>query len=288
MTSQPLRSHRRATLATLAPAGIAALAVLLLPALLSGAAVAHTVAASNVQFGNGRGHGGGGGTGSCGTGIVTQTSSSNWGGYAAETCLSSPATNVVSDVKGSWTQPSVQCGPSASYSAFWVGIDGYSSSTVEQTGTDSDCASGAPSYYAWYEFYPAYPVNLPTTQYPVVPGDVITAEVQWISGSTFQVSLADLTHPWTFSTTGSVSNAQRSSAEWIAEAPSSGHVLPLADFGTVDFTACTATIGGTTGAIQDASWAAAEITMSGKNYVKAAPSSLSGAGEDFSVTWHHS
>ncbi len=288
MTSQPLRSHRRATLATLAPAGIAALAILLLPALLSGAAVAHAVAASNVQFGNGRGHGGGGGTGSCGTGIVTQTSSSNWGGYAAETCLSSPATNVVSDVKGSWTQPSVQCGPSASYSAFWVGIDGYSSSTVEQTGTDSDCASGAPSYYAWYEFYPAYPVNLPTTQYPVVPGDVITAEVQWISGSTFQVSLADLTHPWTFSTTGSVSNAQRSSAEWIAEAPSSGHVLPLADFGTVDFTACTATISGTTGAIQASSWAAAEITMSGKSYVKAAPSGLSGSGEDFSVTWNHS
>jgi hypothetical protein len=40
------------------------------------------------------------------------------------------------------------------YAAFWVGLDGYSSSTVEQTGTDSDCVGKNPSYYAWYEFYP--------------------------------------------------------------------------------------------------------------------------------------
>ena len=41
------------------------------------------------------------------------------------------------------------------YSSFWVGIDGYSSSSVEQLGTDSDCAGNTPDYYAWWEMYPA-------------------------------------------------------------------------------------------------------------------------------------
>ena len=34
-------------------------------------------------------------------------------------------------------------GPSAA-SAFWVGLDGYTSTSVEQLGTDSDCNSGTP------------------------------------------------------------------------------------------------------------------------------------------------
>ena len=46
-------------------------------------------------------------------------------------------------------------------SAFWVGLDGYSSTSVEQLGTDSDCVSGKPSYYAWYEMYPNPSVRAP-------------------------------------------------------------------------------------------------------------------------------
>ena len=38
--------------------------------------------------------------------------------------------------------------------------------TVEQTGTDSDCNGGSPVYYAWYEFYPAFPVDLGMTIKP--------------------------------------------------------------------------------------------------------------------------
>jgi Peptidase A4 family len=66
------------------------------------------------------------------------------------------AAGSVTDVKGSWVVPAVQGSrPSTNqYASFWVGIDGFSSNTVEQIGTDSDCQNGAPTNYAWFEFYP--------------------------------------------------------------------------------------------------------------------------------------
>ena len=75
--------------------------------------------------------------------------STNWSGYAAT------GTNFTR-VTGSWVIPASTCatGSSAEYAAFWIGIDGWTSDSVEQTGTDSDCSNGKPSYYAWYEFYP--------------------------------------------------------------------------------------------------------------------------------------
>src|SRR5690348_12236358 len=61
--------------------------------------------------------------------------STNWSGYA----VTGP-NGSVSSVQGSWIVPSVTCAKhSATYSSYWVGIDGFSSGTVEQTGTDSDC-----------------------------------------------------------------------------------------------------------------------------------------------------
>src|SRR5260370_36349871 len=78
-------------------------------------------------------------------------SSTNWSGYAVETNLATPQSGVVSDVKGQWIVPSVTCNSTATYASLWVGIDGYSSNSVEQTGTDSDCSGGSGVYYAWYE-----------------------------------------------------------------------------------------------------------------------------------------
>lgn len=223
--------------------------------------------------------------------VDVKGASLNWAGYAVETNLNSPQSNAVSDVKGSWTVPQVNCKstPNA-YSSFWIGIDGYSSGTVEQTGTDSDCSSGSARYYAWYEMYPKFPTNLKMT---VTPGDTMTAEVQYRNGK-FQITISDF-NPTTgktqfFATTQKSPNAQRSSAEWIAEAPSSsGGVLPLANFGTVTFSSAQATLNGHTGTISDSAWqndAIKMVTSSGT--VKAQPSSLSNSGSSFSVTWQHS
>src|SRR3954453_5599968 len=59
-------------------------------------------------------------------------------------------------VTGPWGQPAVQgcTRRENSWSSPWVGIDGDTSGTVEQIGTDSDCQGGKPVYYAWYGGYP--------------------------------------------------------------------------------------------------------------------------------------
>src|SRR5258706_2003241 len=153
--------------------------------------------------------------------------SSNWSGYAALTNLSNPQSNAVSDVKGTWTVPSVDCSVVSgnSYSSVWIGIDGYSDNSVEQTGTEQDCLNGQASYYAWYEMYPkfGYKVNL-----PVSAGNSIISEVQYIGNNRFVLSLTNTSNNTHFTTTQKA-RASRESAEWIVEAPSSsGGVLPLA------------------------------------------------------------
>lgn len=157
----------------------------------------------------------------------SNVTSANWSGYAV-----TGSSGSVNDAKGVWTVPSVTCGSATQYSSFWVGIDGYDSNTVEQIGTDSDCVNGAGVYYAWFEFYPhlSYTIN----KFPISPGNIISASVNY-SGNTFTVTLTNQTTGQSFSTSTKMNNAKRSSAEWIAEAPSGGGVLPLADFNTVAF-----------------------------------------------------
>ncbi len=211
----------------------------------------------------------------------------NWSGYAVTGSAGS-----VSDAKGSWVVPTANCAatPGAD-AAFWVGIDGFSDSTVEQTGVLIECSSsGTATYLAWFEFYPRPAFQI--TSVAVSPGDTISAEVKYLSGKFF-VYLTDVTTGRSFTTSASVGNAQRTSAEWIAEAPSSGgSILPLADFGTAnygtDYTSIantnTATVGTTTGPISSFSYTSITmVTSSGA--VKASPSVLSTDGTSFYVTW---
>jgi hypothetical protein len=214
--------------------------------------------------------------------------STNWGGYAV-----TGAKGSVTDVKASWIVPAIggTCPSTDQYASFWVGIDGYSSNTVEQVGTDSDCQNGKQVYYAWFEFYP-HPSST-VNSLTISPGDLISAEVSAGAKGAFTVTLMDVTTGHTFSTTTKIPSADQSSAEWIAEAPWSGGVLPLADFGTVywgqDHTGvsstCDATIGGATGPIGSFP-GNLEITMvTSSGAWKALPSLLSGDGSSFSIGW---
>jgi hypothetical protein len=236
---------------------------------------------------------------------ATAVQSSNWAGYA-------DTNDTFNAVSSSWTEPTVNCansnsglngilglsslngllgGPGAA-SAFWVGLDGYNSTSVEQLGTDSDCSSGSPDYYAWYEMYPNPSVQLPS-QYPVQPGDQMTALVSANSaGTSFTLMIKDATAGWTFSTTQTGSGFARSSAEVIAEAPSSCTVLfcsevPLADFGQINYTGSSVSnSAGTNGSL--ASFNANEITMTDNGTTLATPSSLSSDGSSFSLAWNNS
>jgi hypothetical protein len=202
---------------------------------------------------------------------ITNSTSTNWSGYAV-------TGNRFTSVSAAWTEPSVTCSGTA-YSSFWVGLDGDTSNTVEQTGTDADCSGTTPQYYAWYEMYPKYPVNLGN---PVKPGDAMSASVVTDGTGSFTLTVADATQGWTFKTTARLKSAQLSSAEVIAEAPSSrSGVLPLANFGTVNFTAATAN-----GKPFDKLPNLDPITMVSGSTIKAQPSSISSGA--FSVTWKHS
>jgi hypothetical protein len=214
-------------------------------------------------------------------GAPTAVTSSNWSGYADTGA-------TFTSVSGSWTQPAVTCTKKqVQFSSFWVGIDGYSDKSVEQLGTDSDCqGKNRPAYYAWFEMYPGPSEELPTG-HAVEAGDVLTASVTWVKGNTFTLSMND-SSGWSFNTTQALTkgSALRSSAEWIAEAPStcgaSCRVLPLADFGSVPFTAASED-GHPISAATDE-----EITMTkGRHVVKARPSALAAGGAAFNVTWSH-
>jgi Peptidase A4 family len=212
----------------------------------------------------------------------------NWSGYAAF-----KSGLRFSMVKGTWRQPTANCPTSKrTLAAFFVGIDGYNSSTVEQIGTDADCLGASqPSHYAWYEMYPNPPVFLSTTTYRVRPGDTITAQVSF-ANSAFTLKIQS-SRGWTYQTTKTLSGAARSSAEWIAEAPSrcspgSCTVLPLTNFGTINFSSASATGGGHTGSISYSGWNHDKVLMVTKSgIVRAQPSGLTSSGSAFSITWKH-
>ena len=203
---------------------------------------------------------------------ITNSTSSNWSGYAV-------TGSRFTSVSSSWTEPTATCSATA-YSSFWVGLDGDTSNTVEQTGTDADCSGRTPQYYAWYEMYPKYPVNFSNT---VRPGDKMTASVTTNGSGSFTLKVSDATQAWSRTVTARLKSAKLASAEVIAEAPSSSSgVLPLANFGTVNFTGASANgtlLTSTTPHIDP-------ITMATGSTVKAQPGSISSGA--FSVAWKHS
>jgi hypothetical protein len=205
----------------------------------------------------------------------TTVVSTNWSGYAVQ------AANVTA-VRGSWVVPTVT-GTGTSFSAAWVGIDGFNSSSVEQIGTDSDIVNGHPTYYAWFEMYPSLPVNLSLS---INPGDTIAASVYY-SSSNFTLNITDGAQ--SFSKTLSDPSAKRSSAEWVQEAPSSSSgVLPLANFGTIKFSNAQTTVGTTTGPIDNPPWlsgtTAINMVNSRTGATQASTSGLSDSGASSSFT----
>jgi Peptidase A4 family len=202
---------------------------------------------------------------------VTHATSSNWSGFAVHS-------STYKSVSASWTEPTGKCSGTSGhdYASFWVGLDGYNTNSVEQTGSDTDCSGGSAKYYGWYEMYPAGSVNI---NKPMKAGDKMSASVVFSGTSSFTLTLKDATAGWTATEHKSSSSVKRGSAEVIIEAPSSETgELPLADFGTVHFTASKVN-GADIGNLKPT-----KITMvdGGKHLDKI--SALSG-GANFSGTW---
>jgi hypothetical protein len=214
-------------------------------------------------------------------------SSDNWSGYAVT------GTNFTY-AKGSWHVPQVDCTTTPnSQSAFWVGIDGFSDKTVEQTGTASNCNGTTPEYFVWYEFYPANPVVI--TSIPIAAGDTMGASITYSDGK-FTIGIDNRTTGKEFHITRAVSGAERTSAEWIAEAPSvNGVPVPLSDFVRVsfgeDYTSDPDSNYATDSAVNDGPIIdfgsdVQEITMfSNTGVAEAVPTALTADGTSFRVKW---
>ncbi|MEY9875674.1 hypothetical protein ABH931_005178 [Streptacidiphilus sp. MAP12-33] len=192
----------------------------------------------------------------------------NWGGYAA-------TGSGFTSVSASWTEPKATCNSTNDLYAPWVGIDGYGSSTVEQTGVATDCSSGSPVDQAWYEMYPANPVYLSLSSYPVSAGDSIKASVAYTGSRRYTLTLTDSTKGWTYTTTKSLS-AQRTSAEVIIESPTGAYP----NFGTLNFSSATVN-GSSLG-----SFGPAALDPSSNGVYEASTSALSG-GTSFSEKYLH-
>jgi hypothetical protein len=210
---------------------------------------------------------------------LTQVTSTNWSGYA-------DTGSSFSAVSASWTEPTPSCsGRTTSLAAFWVGIDGYSSSSVEQDGTLIECYKGRTYEYTWWEMYPTNAIQV--VGQSLAAGDAITATVTR-SSTSYTLTVTDSTHPansFTTTQTCSASSCVDSSAEWIAEAPSgSSGVYPLAKFSTWTDASSKVTEGSTAGVIS--SFTDDEITMiTNSGATEAQPSALNSAGNSFTVTW---
>jgi hypothetical protein len=219
--------------------------------------------------------------------------SGNWAGYAAEANSGIQLTAVGAD----FNIPSVNCSRSPAgssgyaFAAHWVGLDGLTDGTVEQTGVDVYCnSSGTPGYYAWYEMYPLDPVAFAG----VGPGDAVTATVTYdADGKTYHMNLTDVTTGAKITATQSCpagSSCLNASAETILEDP--GGAVPggynLADFGMASYTgtrvADSKGLSGGLGASSD--WTSTELIMrEPSNDVLATPDGLYD-GRAFNVVWN--
>jgi hypothetical protein len=107
-----------------------------------------------------------------------------------------------------------------------------------------------------------YPqAEVPITSLTIHPGDSISANVSFNAGQ-FTLHLVDNVTGQSYTTVQTGAGAQRSSAEWIVEAPTvNGTIGPLANFGSATFSAASATLNGVTGPINDAAWQNVAINM---------------------------
>ena len=182
----------------------------------------------------------------------------------------------------------------------WASQCARTSQALEQTGTEFDCsASGEPQYSAWYELVPAPGKDIAMT---VEPGDAmdaaVTADKQRVT-----ILLRDRTRHETFKRTFTMKKPDVSTAEGIVEAPSacdssgtSCQQLPVSNFGTLTFQKARATtVKGHIGTVTDSAWAPTTIELSQSfgngrfrpvaSAAGATPSSLSGDGSSFSVSY---
>jgi hypothetical protein len=220
---------------------------------------------------------------------TTNYQSTNWSGYA-------DLDSTFSKVSATWVEPAITCNKkdkkTYQLAAFWVGIDGFSSSTVEQDGTIEECY-GAKYLGAadWWEMYPTNDVQIVND---VATGDTVAASVTINKAGKYVLAVKDKASSASFTTTQACGSTPcgNSSAEWIGEAPccSGSDVYDLADWSPA-ITFSKAAVAGAAGkgtiSTYDHGADIASIDMVGdvSGNPTATVSSLNSKGNSFIDTW---
>jgi hypothetical protein len=204
-----------------------------------------------------------------------QDTSHNWSGYAAT------GANFTS-VTGTWNVPQFSADGPFGIDAAWVGIGGVRTRDLIQAGTQQTVSgSGSTHYEAWVETLPRASRPVPLR---VHAGDSVTVSITEQSPDQWLIEFSNNTTGQTYQETQQY-RSSHSSAEWVEEAPSGGRgggVLPLSNFGTIQFTDGSAVKNGQSLSIAAAGGQA--ITMISDNeQALAVPSSLGSDGASFSV-----
>lgn len=200
--------------------------------------------------------------------------SHNWSGYAT-------TSGTFTAVTGTWTVPQSRSLGSLAAGATWVGIGGVQSRDLIQAGTQEITnGSGTVHYNAWVEILPQAARQVP---FAVSPGDSVTVSVSKQVSDQWLIEFKNHTTGESYQTTEQYTSSL-SSAEWVEEAPSTGRrLLPIDDFGTVQFSGGSAVEDGKSVTIAQAE--AQPITMAGpRGDAVATPSVLAPDGQGFSVT----
>ncbi len=200
---------------------------------------------------------------------VTSAPSSSDAGYADI----NTGGHTYSAVSGNWVEPTGTCPATGSTSTeFWVGIDGITSSSVEQDGTGIECFGGAPIYFTWWEMFPTNSVQVVSTA--LKPGDKIHASLTR-NGTSYTLAVTDSTHSAaSFTTIQTCATCANSSAEWDAQTSQSTKA-----FTPWNLTDASVTSGGVTGVIT--TFPNEPITTSNSSLVLGP---LNASGNGFEVT----
>jgi Peptidase A4 family len=215
---------------------------------------------------------------------TSAATSFNWSGYADSATTSGTFTRV----SGHWITPKVTCTSEDTISSEWVGIDGWSDTTVEQDGTLGWCFEGRATYYTWYEMYPAGTVTVGTT---LRPGDKITATVSR-TGTAYKLALTDWTRPadsFAKTATCALATCLDTSVEWIEERPAfSIGVAPLADFAIWKLSGGAETASGKAGTISSYATNFRTNMVDATNHYQLSSTSALTGGTSFVTTWRNS
>lgn len=137
----------------------------------------------------------------------------------------------------------------------WVGIDGDTyTQAILQTGIDAYIQNGEETYDAWYEWYPK---NAENFDLDLTAGDIIVAKVESSSPSKGVAIIENKSSGQSVTKTlnapSSTATLAGQNAEWIVEDFNSGNTMvPLVNFGKVDFTGAEAKAGGASYGVMNA------------------------------------